>query len=319
MQYPIFTATATITTGTWQHITVTRSFSGGNATVTFYINGVQAGSSTAATGSALGSSAPVWLSRGPYHVAYTSQGTYSGLMDGVQIYNRALSASEITLISSNHISTITNRVGNWRLDENSGTVASDTIADGSINEGAKAVTVLVPDGIDVTALVPRIMTSPLTTISPLSDVAQNFVNPVLYTVTAEDLTTQSYTVTVAVPSGLSDADGNGLPDLWELQHFDIAGVDPDAICLNSINTVRQAYIAGLNPNNPNATFLTSILPDRILQWNAVSGRVYSVYWTTNLLSGFQCLESNIPWPQNSFTNPDVVPCEYYKIDVRLQE
>jgi alpha-tubulin suppressor-like RCC1 family protein len=319
IQYPIFTATATITTGTWQHITVTRSFSGGNATVTFYINGVQAGSSTAATGPALGSSAPVWLSRGPYHAAYTSQGTYFGLMDEVQIYNRALSASEITQTFFNHISTITNRVGNWRLDENSGTAASDTIADGSINEGAKAVTVLVPGGTDVTALVPRITTSPLTTISPLSGVAQNFVNPVLYTVTAEDLTKQSYTVTVAVPNGLSDADGNKLPDLWELQHFGIAGVDPEAICPNGINTVREAYIAGLNPNDPQSAFLTSILPDRILQWDAVSGRVYNVYWTTNLMSGFQCLESNIPWTRGSFTNATTVPCGYYKIDVRLEE
>jgi hypothetical protein len=116
----------------------------------------------------------------------------------------------------------------------------------------------------------------------------------------------------------TDRDGDNLPDWWEEQYSGGAtNTNPSGLCSNGVHTMLQAYIAGLDPTDPDAAFLTSILPGRILQWNAVSGRVYSVYWTTNLLSGFQCLESNIPWPQNSFTNPDIVPCEYYKIDVRL--
>jgi hypothetical protein len=35
---------------------------------------------------------------------------------------------------------------------------------------------------------------------------------------------------------------------------------------------------------------------RELQWSAVSGRVYSVYWTTNLLNNFLFLGTNIFWP-----------------------
>jgi hypothetical protein len=87
-----------------------------------------------------------------------------------------------------------------------------------------------------------------------------------------------------------------------------------------INTVRQAYIAGLDPNDQQSMLRASVPSNgKELGWNAVSGRVYNVYWTTNLLSGFQCLESNIPWTRGSFTNSTTVPCGYYKIDVRLAE
>ncbi len=114
-----------------------------------------------------------------------------------------------------------------------------------------------------------------------------------------------------------DEDGDGVSDRWERQYFGgITGVNPDGICSNGINTILDAYIAGLDPNDPNAAFLTSILPGRILQWDAVSGRVYDIYWTTNLLTSFQPLATNILWPQNSFTNP-AVPCGYYKIKVQL--
>ncbi len=117
----------------------------------------------------------------------------------------------------------------------------------------------------------------------------------------------------------SDVDADGIPALWEVQYFGgTTNANPSAICANGINTVIEAYIVGLNPTDPNAAFLTSILPGKVLQWNAVSGRVYDVYWTTNLLTGFQCLESNIPWTRSGFTNSSSVPCGYYKIDVQLE-
>lgn len=61
------------------------------------------------------------------------------------------------------------------------------------------ITVLVPLGTNVTALVPTI-THTGVSISPSSGVAQNFTNPVVYTVTADDATTKAYTVTVIVCS-----------------------------------------------------------------------------------------------------------------------
>jgi hypothetical protein len=121
-----------------------------------------------------------------------------------------------------------------------------------------------------------------------------------------------------------DSDSDGIPDSWEQQYFGApTGANPNTLCSNGINTLRQAYIAGLNPNDPHGAFgiseLRSLGMDKVLRWNAVSGRVYSVYWTTNLISGFQCLGSNISWTQGCFTNLTTEPCGYYKIDVRLEE
>ncbi len=88
-------------------------------------------------------------------------------------------------------------------------------------------------------------------------------------------------------------------------------------------SVREAYIAGLDPNEPQSRLLISdfrtLTAGKELGWRAVSGRVYSVYWTTNLLTtGFECLESNIPWTRVRFTNSTPEPCGYYEKEVRLE-
>jgi len=132
-----------------------------------------------------------------------------------------------------------------------------------------------------------------------------------------------YADNFSVSGTVVDGDGNGLPDWWERQYFGGTGVNPDVICSNGINTVRQTYIAGLNPNDPQSRLLISdfrsLAAGKTLGWSAVSGRVYSVWWTTNLMTNFQCLESNIFWPQGSYTNPSTIPSGYYKIDVRMEE
>lgn len=137
----------------------------------------------------------------------------------------------------------------------------------------------------------------------------------------------SWASPVAVADGLvqirssetADCDADGIPDSWEELHFGSStNANPDANCANGINTVRGAYIAGLDPNDPENKLRVSPSSGKVLGWNAVSGRVYSVYWTTNLMNNFQCLESNIPWTRCSFTNQSSAPCIYYKIDVRLE-
>jgi hypothetical protein len=69
---------------------------------------------------------------------------------------------------------------------------------GYIDEDAKTISVEVSKGTDVTALVPEIDVSDDATVSPASGVAQNFTNPVIYTVTAKNGSTAKYTVTVTV-------------------------------------------------------------------------------------------------------------------------
>ena len=61
-----------------------------------------------------------------------------------------------------------------------------------------AITALLPAGTDVTSLVPTIEIPAGAAIFPESGMVQDFTESVLYTVMAEDGTTQSYTVSVTV-------------------------------------------------------------------------------------------------------------------------
>jgi hypothetical protein len=64
----------------------------------------------------------------------------------------------------------------------------------------KKISAVLPIGSDVKAIAPTITISDKATISPQSGVAQDFTNPVKYTVKAEDGTTVEYTVTMTQPS-----------------------------------------------------------------------------------------------------------------------
>jgi hypothetical protein len=120
----------------------------------------------------------------------------------------------------------------------------------------------------------------------------------------------------------SDADGDGLPDDWETLYFGgVTNANPAAFCSNGVNTVLQAYIAGFDPTNPAAGFgMTGLdAQGRIVQWSAVSGRWYSVYWTDDLGSGFPSfpLVSNLT--SGAFTD-SVHAAEgagFYRIEVEL--
>jgi hypothetical protein len=122
--------------------------------------------------------------------------------------------------------------------------------------------------------------------------------------------------------GLADSDNDGISDDWERQYG--GNQNPDRVCSNGVNTILQAYIAGLNPNDPDSKFLTSVFrssTSSILGWNTTSGRVYSVYFSTNLLNGFQCLETNIPWIAGCYTDLVHSACGegFYKIGVEMDD
>ena len=71
---------------------------------------------------------------------------------------------------------------------------------GVIDETAKTVTLTFPQGTEVTQLIPTIEVSEGATIDPASGVAQDFTEPVAYTVTAINGTTATYMVTAVVES-----------------------------------------------------------------------------------------------------------------------
>ncbi len=76
------------------------------------------------------------------------------------------------------------------------------IVEGTVTASSKTVTLEVPTGTNLSALVPTVTLSDNATVSPLSGVAQNFTAPKTYTVTAQDGTTQTWTVTVTTaPAG----------------------------------------------------------------------------------------------------------------------
>jgi len=116
-----------------------------------------------------------------------------------------------------------------------------------------------------------------------------------------------------------DVDNNGLPDAWEEFYFGQTGVDTNAICANGINTVLDAYVAGFSPIESDDCFEIIDVDGNIIQWDAVSNRNYSVYYSTNLVEGFQLLESE--YSSGSYTdrfNNAADKC-FYKVEVHLKE
>lgn len=75
---------------------------------------------------------------------------------------------------------------------------AEPACDGVIDQVSMTVTLSFPGGTDITNLVPNIVISEGAQISPASGVAQDFTNPVEYTVTAMNGTTAVYTVRAIV-------------------------------------------------------------------------------------------------------------------------
>src|SRR5690606_22215444 len=67
---------------------------------------------------------------------------------------------------------------------------------GNINENTKTITAAVPYGTNTGVLIPEIRISTAASYSPGG--AQDFTGPVTYTVTAEDGSTENYTVSVTL-------------------------------------------------------------------------------------------------------------------------
>jgi len=79
---------------------------------------------------------------------------------------------------------------------------------GIIDETNHTISLAVPFGTDVKVLVPTIAISEKASVDPNTGVVQDFTNPVTYTVTAEDGSTQNYIVTVNI-----DPDPTPIPDV----------------------------------------------------------------------------------------------------------
>ena len=92
-----------------------------------------------------------------------------------------------------------NNITSFYLDGYQGYVYS-----GATHGGASTISVSVPYGTTLANATPSIMVSPGASVSPASGVPQDFTQPVIYTVTAADSTTQEYTVAITVEAAPKD-------------------------------------------------------------------------------------------------------------------
>ena len=129
-----------------------------------------------------------------------------------------------------------------------------------------------------------------------------------------------------MPGTNGDTDGDGLPDGWEADYFAssvaaVAGYDFDGDGQSNI----EEYIAGTNPTNAASLFkVTQVVHDpagTIIQWISVTGRVYSVLWSTAPSGSYKVLESEIDHPQNSYTDTvyNAEDAGFYKVDVKIKK
>jgi len=83
---------------------------------------------------------------------------------------------------------------------------------GTLDQTNHIISLVLPFGTDITMLAPMVIISDNATVFPLSDTIQDFSNPIVYQVTAQDGTTQSYTVSAKVLAEEKASEGvQGLP------------------------------------------------------------------------------------------------------------
>ncbi len=109
------------------------------------------------------------------------------------------------------------------------------------------VSVSMPAGTNVTALVPTITISALASVNPASGLSQNFTNPVNYTVTSQNGTSQVWAVTVSVPSTQStiftETMGTVAATTTIAAHETNNGFDNDAYTMSGTGDVRITSVS----------------------------------------------------------------------------
>lgn len=130
---------------------------------------------------------------------------------------------------------------------------------------------------------------------------------------------------IVVAADPADWDGDGLPNAWELDYF---GGNTNAIATAHGDDDGQdnwsEYIAGTDPVDGGSFFSASSMNGAdgfIVSWAAQEGRVCDVYRSTDLISGFSCVASNVAYPVSNYTsaagsNADV---EFIKIQMKLDQ
>ncbi len=119
----------------WHHLVVVRSGSTGAWTITFYIDGVlDSANSTSVNPGTAGNAFDLVLGKAGNHTA--SNQVLDGSLDDVRVYNRALSAAEVTTLYGARQQRLNapdknGLVGYWSLEDATGTKATDFSGQGN--------------------------------------------------------------------------------------------------------------------------------------------------------------------------------------------
>jgi len=119
----------------------------------------------------------------------------------------------------------------------------------TIDEENKTITAAMPPGTDLSGLLPEVRLSDLASINP--DTAQNFTNPLVYTVTAEHGSTSGYTVTITalltqrqILRAILDANPGNILD-WDLDTTANLG-DLEGVTINTEGQIIELAMAFSN-------------------------------------------------------------------------
>ncbi len=116
-----------------------------------------------------------------------------------------------------------------------------------------------------------------------------------------------------------DADEDGLPDWWEQHYFSgITQANPDQETPSGL-TLRQSYVAGVDPSDANDGFAIEPTGGRSFAWERKPGRHYDVYWSPDLSEGsWVRIVENHPGESFVETDPDRLaePTGFYRLTVR---
>ncbi len=148
---------------------------------------------------------------------------------------------QLFLISVTDVIETGNDILSFSFQEGNGLIDIDTVN--------HIVKIDAGDGVDRSSLTPDITVSSGATVSPLTGVAQNFSGNVTYTVTAEDGTTQDWTIDAmgSLPGGTYYVKSGG--DFTTLKRF-MDRVNADGIAGDII-----AEISGDQDSNPSVAFV----------------------------------------------------------------
>jgi len=120
--------------------------------------------------------------------------------------------------------------------------------------------------------------------------------------------------------------GGVLPEAWQLQYFLRTGIDPNDDPDHDGLTNLAEYKAGTVPTDPQSVFeLLTVRQDPLggafIEWSSVTGKLYTVQRSGELLGGFADLQVHIPatTPKNSFRDTTATGSGPYFYRLRLEE